>query len=680
MQRLILLSLTYLAGSATIAYGQDSISPETLAAIKGATVFVKVPRGDRLATGSGWVMKVEGDKVYIVTNHHVIADAPRTGGEEHATATVVFHSGTKREQSAKAEVLASQRDPDLAVLRVTGLKDPPAAIDFARPPELTETMPVVVFGFPLTGLDRGKNPPTTVTRGSVSSVRSDEIVQLDTNLNPGNSGGPIVDVKGRLVGIAFARSRAKDRDAEPIAGIGLAIPAAALTRMVNGLIATCVPRLKEVKDGSAEVEVEVRLIDPLGQVKKITLFYTLSDDLPEGKAVRDMPGVRQIEFPVERQQAKGVLTIKAPKPGVFLYYCQASGLNGVAKPILGDAQAFHVNFKRAGSERQPGAKKGTLVALDRSTNHGLTCLAFSPTGKMAATGDTRGRVQLWDMANEWKMATLKVSNDSPEFPGIASVAFSPDGKLLAATANYQGDVHVIVVWELAGGKEVRRIEDKEENGSWESIAFSPDGKTIAAGGLRNKVKLWDAATGKLRERLKAPSRYSNERINGVAFSPDGSQLATAGDDGAVRLWDMATYKEVTALSGDHGSAKSVACSPDGKTLAVGYENGVAGLWNVPAKKLRDVLKSNDRHDINGVAFNSDGTLLATCGGIQGYDVNLWQVASGKKLAALKTDVLSGSVAFSPDDQFLAATRSYASSGNLTVWNVAVALAQKPEKP
>jgi WD40 repeat protein len=664
----------------TFVNGEDSISPETVAAIKAATVYVKVPRGDRLATGSGWIMKIDGDKLYIVTNHHVIADAPRTGGEEHATATVVFHSGTKREQSAKAEVLASQRDPDLAVLRVTGVKDPPAAIDFAKPPELAETMPVVVFGFPFTGLDRGKNPPITVTRGSVSSIRSDEIVQLDTNLNPGNSGGPIVDVKGRLVGVAFARPRAADRDAEPIAGIGLAIPAAALTRMANGLVANCIPRLKEVKDGSAEVEVEVRLIDPLERVKKVTVSYTQTDDLPAGKAVHDMPGVEKVEFPVARQQAKGVFTIKAPKPGVFLYHCQVSCVNGAGKTVLGDPQAFHVNFKRLVSEKEPGAKKGTLVALEGRLDDGLERVAFSPNGKMAATGGRRGQVQLWNLATGWKMETLKVSKDSPEFPGILSVAFSPDGKLLATAVNLEKDLHVVVIWEVATRKEVRRIEDKEEHGWYRCMAFSPDGKTIATGGLGNKVKLWEVATGKLRERLKAPHEYSNEGINSVAFSPDGLQLATAADDAYIRFWDMATSKEVAVLRGENRlEAKSMAWSPDGKTVAVGYENGVVGIWKIAAKKLGQVLRSDDKHDVRGVAFSSDGTLLATAQW-GGSTVNLWQVASGKILAALKADSLGSGVAFSLDDQFLAATRSYGNAGYLMVWNVAVALEQKPDKP
>ncbi|MBI3466714.1 MAG: trypsin-like peptidase domain-containing protein, partial [Planctomycetes bacterium] len=234
--RQVLLSLVCFGGAASMAWGQDPTALETVAAIKSATVYVKVPVGDKLATGSGWVMKVEGETGYLVTNHHVVADAPKPTGAEYPVVTVVFHSGTKKEQAARAEVLASQREPDLAVLKVTGVQGLPRPINFGRLPDLVETMPVFVFGFPVTGLDRDKNPPITVTKGSVSSIREDGIVQLDTNLNPGNSGGPVVDTKGRLIGIAFARPKALVKDQEPIAGIGLAIQATELTQILHGRI------------------------------------------------------------------------------------------------------------------------------------------------------------------------------------------------------------------------------------------------------------------------------------------------------------------------------------------------------------------------------------------------------------------------------------------------------------
>src|SRR5262245_41348401 len=97
--RQLLHSLLCLAGTAAVAGGADSISPETVADIKSATVYIKVPVADTLATGSGWVMKVEGETGYLVTNHHVIADAPKPQAGPYPVVTVVFNSGTQKEQS-----------------------------------------------------------------------------------------------------------------------------------------------------------------------------------------------------------------------------------------------------------------------------------------------------------------------------------------------------------------------------------------------------------------------------------------------------------------------------------------------------------------------------------------------------------------------------------------------------
>src|SRR5438045_3492530 len=112
MRQLLMLPLCV---AVSVAEGQESMAPGTLAAIKNATVYVKVRIGDGLATGSAWLMNVEGETGYLVTNHHVIADARGRAGAASSPVTVVFYSGTTREKSVPAEVLASQRQPDLAV-------------------------------------------------------------------------------------------------------------------------------------------------------------------------------------------------------------------------------------------------------------------------------------------------------------------------------------------------------------------------------------------------------------------------------------------------------------------------------------------------------------------------------------------------------------------------------------
>lgn len=229
------------------AHKDDAIPLKTLEEIKSATVFIKVESGAAAASGSGFVMRVDGDTGYVVTNHHVITPpeqpmfGPRPpfgrpprffipGGP--TTLTVVFWSGTPKEQSVRAAIAADDAKRDLAVLKVTGVANLPAPIDFSGNPDLVETMPVFLFGFPFgEALDLNKgNPAITVGKGSVSSLRMNvrgqvQRIQIDGDLNPGNSGGPVVDAKGRLIGVAVAKVTGTR--------IGLAIPPSELTKMLN---------------------------------------------------------------------------------------------------------------------------------------------------------------------------------------------------------------------------------------------------------------------------------------------------------------------------------------------------------------------------------------------------------------------------------------------------------------
>jgi WD40 repeat protein len=117
------------------------------------------------------------------------------------------------------------------------------------------------------------------------------------------------------------------------------------------------------------------------------------------------------------------------------------------------------------------------------------------------------------------------------------VAISSDNKSLASAS---GD-KTVRLWDLATNKERAALQGHTE--SVLSIAFSPDGKILAsAGGYDKSVKLWDLATGKERATLQG-----TEAVWSVAFSPDGKTLASAGGTttnapGELKLWDVATSK------------------------------------------------------------------------------------------------------------------------------------------
>jgi S1-C subfamily serine protease len=170
------------ADRATRAIGRQgnsgSLPPKVLQDIKAATVFVKTSLGGLQATGSGFVLMNQGDVTYVVTNHHVIG--PLTPGRLDAIVatniSLVFDSGTAKERSMPAEVVASDPERDLAVLKTKGVKDAPKALNVRQKVEYTETMAAYIVGFPFgEALATGKgNPAVTVNKGTVSSIRRNE--------------------------------------------------------------------------------------------------------------------------------------------------------------------------------------------------------------------------------------------------------------------------------------------------------------------------------------------------------------------------------------------------------------------------------------------------------------------------------------------------------------------------
>jgi hypothetical protein len=258
---------------------------------------------------------------------------------KNVVVTVVFQSGTKNETSHRADVLAADPDLDLAVLKVADVKELPRPIDCLHEPKLMETMPIYTFGFPFGRvLATSKNGPAiTVGKGSISSLRTDDNgrlarVQIDGALNPGNSGGPVVDVQGRLVGVAVATIKHSS-------GIGLAIPARALDQMLPGRLGPVCLRSSQDEEGLVTVRVEVGLIDPLHKIQSATFCYLAANRVKPKPKPDDpldaLPGCRKLPLKLmpEKQLATGEFTLKKGVSETSLLY-QAVCINGAAKKVL----------------------------------------------------------------------------------------------------------------------------------------------------------------------------------------------------------------------------------------------------------------------------------------------------------------------------------------------------------
>ncbi len=316
-------------------------------------------------------------------------------------------------------------------------------------------------------------------------------------------------------------------------------------------------------------------------------------------------------------------------------------------------------------------------AFDRNS---IESVAFSPDGALVAAGDLWGAVHLREARDGHERSVLRVPGaDKEEVHGSAtSLAFSPDGARLAMAGLYDGTVRV---WDLATGRPGFTLEvlpipkNQGRMDHVESIAFSPDGKILATAGYSAEVKLWDAATG----RLAASLQGQPDQTHAVAFSPDGKTLASGGEDGSLILWDVAASRPRDRLPGYEIPVNSLAFSPDGRTLAVGRSDGNHGTV-----RLLDLANNRWRATIHvgfgyrfSLAFSPDGKTIAVADAAWRV-ATLWDTASGRRVGTLeghRRDV--NAVAFSPNGKTIAT----GGPDGLKLWDVPAPIDQgRPVKP
>ncbi len=247
---------------------------------------------------------------------------------------------------------------------------------------------------------------------------------------------------------------------------------------------------------------------------------------------------------------------------------------------------------------------------------------FSPDSRIFAINGKKA-VLFWETASGQRALPFRGHSWQ-----VSSASFSPDGKI-AATSSWPGGHPVVQLWDVPVGRPLRSFDTPSITGSLE-VAFSPDGKTLAAVGnaAKEQVWIWDARTGR---QLHALGGHESQ-CTCVAFSPDGKRLVS-GDrysnrkrqpEGRLCIWDVESGKRIREIRGTRGDIRRVLFTPDGRyILAAAYgihvydaETGQLVGQPFPAKTW-----------IDNLALSADGQLLAHSSG----PVRLWELATRREI-------------------------------------------------
>lgn len=275
----------------------------------------------------------------------------------------------------------------------------------------------------------------------------------------------------------------------------------------------------------------------------------------------------------------------------------------------------------------------------------ISSVAFSPDGKLLASADRGGLIILWDAVS--LVEVRQVHSDSNT---VSSLAFSPDSRLLAAGGNDT----LVRLWDVPTGQALPPLDGP--TGPVNSVAFSPEEALLAAGSDDGRVYLWNTGSGSLVATLVGHTSY----VSCVAFNTsDGSILAAGGEDDTVRLWKVPGGAELGVLEGHTNNVVGLAFSPDGARLAsVGADNTIR-VWQYDADSrtwTEEYQISGHTENVNSAVFSPDGSLIVSVGaGLQDNTLRLWDASDGSQLRILfpVNEGAFTSVAFRPDGALLA---------------------------
>jgi S1-C subfamily serine protease len=294
------LTVLHLAMFLPTGLAAQELPRAALDKVKASTAFVIGAEG----TGTAFVFSRSGTTAYLLTCEHVV------GGQK--TVKVVFNSGQKDEQVLDADVVGTDPRNDLASLRVKNAGAAAQPLTLLKKTVLRETEAIFAAGFPFGGRLAAdvKNPEIAIARASVSSIRRDNqgnivAVQLGGEVHPGNSGGPVVDLTGKVVGVAQSKILGTST--------AFAVPGEQIDAFLKGGVRSLTVTQEPVSATETRLNLVLTLVNPQDTIKSAGILW-----LPAAKAppIPPSPGARlaasmsEVVLKIDGGQATGTLSAR----------------------------------------------------------------------------------------------------------------------------------------------------------------------------------------------------------------------------------------------------------------------------------------------------------------------------------------------------------------------------------
>jgi S1-C subfamily serine protease len=537
-------------------------------------IDVKSRQGD--SSGSGFVVAESG---LIVTNYHVVEGAD----------SMTIRSRDGRETSPTGYLIAEPKF-DLCVLLVDPDRFPCVPIAMAAaPPQKGES--VAAFGSPL-GFS------FSATNGIVSSYRSGrevrealsssgfnaydalgyspemDWVQTSAAISGGNSGGPLVNMKGEMIGVNT------------------------FTSSIGQNLNFAVARRKVVE----VIEKRSQFPMPLSQLPRPTSSSVVSSALTQifgAEIISPASGSFELsdagDGEVRRYDGHtdAILDISASHDGKYLAVVsqdkRVSVFNMKTGSLLYEIKATTIGFRGV----QFARNSEYLVTFRSAGTAPSICYRHPETGKATNIG-----------------LELPVPSEALAF------SISPDGR--SAFASWMDRINVAVRYDhVLHTRTISEITSSVTKSQLSSACFSSDGRTLLVGTPSGELQLYELSGNKFSYQ-SSQSRAHEGKVTAIAHGinrsgPSRGSFASASEDGSIAVWKSMGKSDrwrFAKLIGERTDVLSIAFSPDAERLAIGRANGTLELWST---KDRKIVHQYTHHDsgISAIEYLSSGRHLVT---------------------------------------------------------------------